>query len=145
MAKATAHEADNQIYDMIRPFITAMERRLNYTVPIFWPGIKAPVKPTTTQIYVNVERRILSKPPLGVESDSGFLAKAEVRVMIYATEEKTDFALCTSIADQMAQALSRRRCGPSMVLFDATWEDTENRYGRRIFNVVINYEYETGG
>lgn len=143
MAKMTAREADTQIYGFIKPFINAMERRVNYPIYTYWPGIDAPRKVDRTVIYVNVERRIVRKKPLGVESDSGFLADAEVRVMIYASEARTDFALCSSIADQMAQALSRRRCGPDMVLFDATWEDTENRYGRRIFTVVINYEYET--
>ena len=143
MAKLTAKQADDQIYSYIVPLVRAIERQVNYDVPVYWPGIDAPTKVDKTVIYVNVERRIISKPPLGVEHDSGFLAKAELRVMLYATEKKTDFALCTSIATQMGDLLSRRRCGPNMVLFDATWSDTENRYGRRIFNVVVNYEYES--
>ena len=142
MAKMTTKQADDLIYSFIKPYVTQMERHLNYSVYVYWPGIDAPRVVDKTRIYVNVERRI-RKRPFGVEAGSGSLVDGEVRVEIKATEEKTDFPLCTLIADRMAQQLTRRRCGPHLVMKEATWEDTENRYGRRIFTVLIEYEYET--
>ena len=142
MARMTTKQADDLVFSFIKPYVTQLESHLNYRVYVYWPGIDAPRVVDKTLIYVNVERRV-RKRPFGVEAGSGSLADGEVRVDIYATEEKGDFPLCTLIADNMAQNLTRRRCGPHLVMKETTWEETENRYGRRIFRVVIEYEYET--
>lgn len=142
MARMTSKEADDQIFGMIKPFITQMESRLNYPVYVYYPGIDAPRVVDKTRIYIKIERTI-RKRPFGVESGSGSLADGEIRVIIFGSEKGSDFALCTATADAMAHQLTRRRCGPDLVMKEATWEDTENRYGRRLFTVVIEYEYET--
>jgi len=138
----TNSQADDLVFSFIEPYVRTMESNLNYPVYVYWPGIDAPRTVDKTKLYVSVTRRV-RKRPFGVEAGTGSLVDGEVRVMIYATEAKGDFALCSLIADQMSLNLTRRRCGPHLVMKETTWEDTENRYGRRIFTVIIEYEYES--
>ena len=143
MAKLTVKQADNLLYTLAIPILTRMSRRLGYTAYVYWPGFDAPRKVDTTRVYVKVERIVLDREPLGMQADSGFMSKAEVRFMIYATELKSDYGICCSAAEDLSREFSRRRCGPDMTIKSGRWEDTEERYGRRIFTVIISYEYES--
>lgn len=142
MAKLTVKQADQQLFTVMQPLLTKLSVRLGYHAPVYWPGFDAPVKPNRTEVYVDIHRTELDKPPLGMEADSGFISESEIRVMIYATELKTDHRICGDIADEFVQVFGRRRCGRDMVIKSSRWEDTEESYGRRVFTVVISYEYE---
>ena len=142
MAKMTNKQADDLIFGFIDTYVAAMERHLNYKVVVYWPGIDAPRIVDKTRIYLDVERTTRKKP-FGIEAGTGSLVEGTTRVDIYGTEEKSDFSLCTATADSMSIQLTRRRCGPHLVMRETTWEDTEIRYGRRIWHVVIEYEYES--
>lgn len=39
MAKLTPKQADDQIYSFIVPYVRAIERHVNYDVPVYYPGI----------------------------------------------------------------------------------------------------------
>ena len=142
MAKLSVKQADQQLFTVMIPLLTKMSVRLGYTAYVYWPGFDAPIKPDRTRVYVDVQRTELNKAPLGMEADSGFISESEIRVMIYATELKSDHGICTDTADEFVQVFGRRRCGRDMVIKNSRWEDTTESYGRRLFTIVISYEYE---
>lgn len=142
MAKLTVKQADQQLFTLIQPLLTKMSRQLGYEAYVYWPGFDAPNKPDQTRVYVDVQRTELNKQPLGMQSDSGFISESEIRVMIYATELKSDHRICSAIADEFVITFGRRRCGRDMVIKNGRWDETEESYGRRIFSVILSYEYE---
>ena len=143
MAKLTTRQADQQLFTIAAPLLNGLSRELGYKVVVYWPGMDAPKKPNRTHVFVRVDRTVLDKEPLGLQDDSGFISKAEIRVVIHATESITDHHICARTADRFVDLFGRRRCGRDMVIKSSRWQDTVESYGRKLFNVIISYEYES--
>ena len=138
MAKLTTKESDQIIYDLVNPMIITLSNKLGYVVPVYYPAMRV----TADKVYCEFFRSTADREQLGISEGDGYISVAEIRFMIHATERPNDYELCADTADEIVDGLSRTRCG-DLVINNCRWEDTEYREGRRIFTVIINYEYES--
>ena len=143
MARITTKQADKILYDSLIPHIAQLSETLGYEVYVYWPGLDAPRKPDRTRVYVEVQRAILGKEPLGLQADSGFIATGQLTISLSATEKQDDYPKCSSAVEKLVEAFDRRRCGYDLVIHGARWEDTVVKDGRRVFNIMVDYEFET--
>lgn len=143
MAKISTTRADKILYDMAIPYLVKLSELLGYEVYAYWPGLDAPRKVDRTRVYVDIQRTVLAKEPLGLSADSGNIATGQLNIGVSATEKQSDYPKCATVVEELIEALSRRRCAYDLIIHTARWEDTVVREGRRVFNIIVDYEYET--
>ena len=142
MTQLTTKQADNFLFALAKPIIDNLSTKVGYQVYVYYPGIDAPRVKNKQQIFIQYIRTTLEPTPLAIGDNTGQWVPGELRVVIHATEKQSDFNDCTAFIDEFIKTFSRRRCGYDIVIRNSYWEDTEPRDGRRLFTIVVNYEYE---
>ena len=143
MAKLTTRQADMFMYNMAKPIIDKLSKKLGYEVYVYYPGIDAPRVKNKQQTFIEFLRTTLRPEPLSVSASGGQWTPAQLRVIIHATEKKDEFNPCADTADEFTRVFNRRRCGYDIIVRTSYWEDTEARDGRKLFSILIDYEYES--
>ena len=142
MAKLTTKQADNFMFQLAKPIIDKLSKKLGYEVYVYYPDIEAPRIKNKQRTFIEFLRTTLTPDPLGVQSTAGQWIPAQIRMLIHATEKKSEVKHCSDTIDEITRVFNRRRCGYDIIVRTSYWEDTEPRDGRILYSIVINYEYE---